>query len=94
MSRNIGYITKALSGISSLRDICIDSDMTKQLQGTKTDFMDANRVPLEKINPVQGLQGSQQTYQVSEEGHSMAGTRTSVYFGDFKETGINPNLKV
>ena len=56
--------------------------------------MDANRVPLEKINPVQGLQGSQQTYQVSEEGHSMAGTRTSVYFGDFKETGINPNLKV
>lgn len=30
----------------------------------------------------------------SKEDHSLAGTRTSGYFGDLKETGINPDLKV
>lgn len=51
MFRNIGYTAKALSGISGLRDTSMDSDMTKQLQGTKTDFMGANRVPLGKNQP-------------------------------------------
>lgn len=38
------------------------------------------------------LPGSQQSYQVSKNGHFLAGTRTSGYLGDLRQRGIHPNL--
>lgn len=32
--RNIGYITKVLTGMPYLREMCMDSAKTRQLQGT------------------------------------------------------------
>ena len=44
---NTGYSTEALTKVSYLKETCIDSDMTLQLQGTKVDFLKhgANKAP-------------------------------------------------
>ena len=46
---NIGYITKALTRMSYLRETCIGSDMTRQLYGIMVDFMEPVK-PLWKRN--------------------------------------------
>ena len=50
--------------------------------------------PLENIGLVPCSYGSQQLYQVSKEGHFLAGARTSGYFGKLEKKGIHPNLEV
>lgn len=46
------------------------------------DFMEANKVPLEKTGLVHSFQGSQKSYQINKEGQSLAGTG---YFEDLEE---------
>lgn len=69
-----GYFTKALTGMSYLRKICINSDMTRQFKGTKVDFMKPGAIkPLGTAGLIPCLQSSQQPHQVSKECHSLVG---------------------
>jgi len=63
-----------------LREICIDSDITRQLSGTKVDFMEPLK-PLGKIGLIPCLYCSQQPCKVSKEGHFLLGAGTSGYLG-------------
>ena len=53
-----GYITKALTTMSYLRETYIDSDMARQLKETKIDFTEPIKT-LRIIGLVPCLQGSQ-----------------------------------
>ena len=77
----MGYFTKPLTGMSYLRKTCIDSDMTRQLKGTKVDFMKPGAIkPLGTVGPIPCLQSCQQPHQVSQECHFLAG-----YFGNLRK---------
>lgn len=86
---NIGYITRALPGMSYLREMCTDSYMTRWLEGTKVDFMEPTQ-PRGRTGLAPGSQGSQQLPRVKE-GHFL-GAGASGYFGDLEKRGIQPNL--
>lgn len=77
--------------MSNLREEQIDSDMTRQLYGTKVDFLELVK-PLGKISLVSCVYGSWQPYQVSKEGHFLKSPGTSGYLGDFDKRGIYLNL--
>lgn len=56
---NTGYITRALPGMSYLREMCTDSYMTRWLEGTKVDFTEPTQ-PRGRIGLAPSSQGSQQ----------------------------------
>ena len=57
----------------------------------KIDFMEPIKT-LGKIGLVPWLQGSQKPYQVSKEGHFLAGAETSGYLGELESREIHLNL--
>lgn len=77
--------------MSSLREICIDSDMVTHLYGTKIDF-----IPKKadwKNWPGTLLTGSQHS-QMTKESHFLPDPGTSRYFGDLEKRGFHPNLYI
>ena len=85
---DIGYITKALPGMLYLRMMLIEPDMTRHFERTKPDFL---KPLLAKSQPDTWLTGPP-AFQVSKEGHFLAGPRSLRHLGDFEKRGIYPNL--
>lgn len=86
MTRNIIYIIKALTGMSFLRMMCIESDMTRQFYGTKVDFI----APM--LTKSSWNTSLVPDLQVIKEVHVLASLRALKHSRDLKKRRIHPVL--